>query len=104
MFKGCTVGRGRMLSRDKIACRFSETVDWNHNGVLQDWGAGLGFQVDLRKQTTFSINRGEAYERLGNFEFRKHSTSLFFATQPYKWISFSARYARGTGENFFSPP
>jgi len=82
----------------------SETVDWNHNGVLQDWAAGLGFQVDLRKQTTFSINRGEAYERLGNFEFRKHSTSLFFATQPYKWISFSARYAQGTGENFFPAP
>ena len=82
----------------------SETVDWNHNGVLQDWGAGLGFQVDLRKQTTISINRGEAYERLGNFEFRKHSTSLFLATQPYKWISLSARYARGTGENFFPPP
>ena len=82
----------------------SETVDWNHNGVLQDWGAGLGFQADLRKQTTISINRGEAYERLGNFEFRKHSTSLFLATQPYKWISLSARYARGTGENFFPPP
>ena len=82
----------------------SETVDWNHNGILQDWGAGLGFQVDLRKQTTINVNRGEAYERVGNFEFRKHSTSLSLTTQPYKWISLSTRYTRGIGENFFPPP
>src|SRR5216684_2988271 len=36
----------------------SETVDWNHAGILQDWGVGLGFQVDLKKQTTISISRG----------------------------------------------
>src|SRR5467141_653139 len=82
----------------------SETVDWNHNGILQDWGAAVGFQVDLRKQTTISVNRGEAYERLGNFEFRKHSTSLSLTTQPYNWISLSTRYTQGIGENFFPPP
>lgn len=82
----------------------SETVDWDHNGVLQDWQAAIGFQVDLAKQTTISINRGEAYERFGNFDFRKHSTSVFVTTQPYKWISFSTRYTRGIGENFFPAP
>ena len=80
---------------------FSETVDWNHNGILQDWQAALGFQLDLTKQTTISINRGEAFEFFDNVEFRKHSTSLLVATQPYKWISFSARYTTGIGENFF---
>ena len=79
----------------------SETVDWNHAGTLQDWGAALGFEVDLTKQTTISISRGEAYELFDSIEFRKHSTSLFVSTQPYKWISFSARYTTGTGENFF---
>src|SRR3989454_5447111 len=83
---------------------FSETVDWNHAGILQDWGVGLGFQVDLTKQTTISISRGEAYELFANIGFRKHSTSLLLSTQPYKWISFSARYAEGTGENFFPAP
>jgi hypothetical protein len=82
----------------------SETVDWDHNGVLQDWQAALAFQVDLRKQTTFSISRGEAYELFGGIGFRKHSTSLLAATQPYKWISFSARYTTGIGENFFPAP
>ena len=80
---------------------FSETVDWNHNGILQDWQAALGFQLDLTKQTTISINRGEAFEFFDNIGFRKHSTSLLVATQPYKWISFSARYTNGIGENFF---
>src|SRR5882724_5156250 len=80
---------------------FSETVDWNHNGLLQDWQAAIGFQVDLTKQTTLSVNRGEAFEFFDNVEFRKHSTSLLVATQPYKWISFSVRYTTGIGENFF---
>src|SRR5882762_683427 len=82
---------------------FSETVDWNHNGILQDWAAVLGFQVDLTKQTTLSVSRGEAYELFNNIDFRKHSTAILVSTQPYKWISFSARYARGIGENFFPP-
>ncbi|HEX4546145.1 MAG TPA: DUF5916 domain-containing protein [Candidatus Acidoferrum sp.] len=83
---------------------FSETVDWNHAGVMQDWGAGLGFQVDLRKRTTISISRGEAYELFQGIDFRKHSTSVLLSSQPYKWISFSARYTQGIGENFFPAP
>jgi Domain of unknown function (DUF5916) len=79
----------------------SETVDWNHAGVLQDWGVGLGFQVDLTKQTTINISRGEAYELFDGIGFRKHSTSVLFNTQPYKWISFSTRYTQGTGENYY---
>jgi hypothetical protein len=82
----------------------SETVDWNHAGVLQDWQAALGFQVDLTKQTTLSINRGEAYELFDNIGFRKHSTSVLATAQPYNWITFSARYTQGTGENFFPAP
>jgi hypothetical protein len=79
-------------------------VDWNHAGILQDWGAAVGFQVDLTKQTTIGVNRGEAYELFRNIDFRKHSTSLFVTTQPYKWISFSTRYTEGIGENFFPAP
>jgi uncharacterized protein DUF5916 len=83
---------------------FSETVDWNHNNTLQDWSAALGFQVDFTKQTTISVSRGEAYELFGGIGFRKHSTSFLISTQPYKWISFSARYTQGIGENFFPAP
>ncbi len=79
----------------------SETVDWNHANVLQDWQAALGFQVDLTKQTTISFNRGEAYELFDNIGFRKHSTSVLATAQPYNWITFSARYTQGIGENFF---
>src|SRR5216684_3327922 len=80
---------------------FSETVDWNHAGILQDWGAALGFGIDFTKQTTVTVSRGEAYELFNNIGFRKHSTSVLVATQPYKWISFSTRYTQGIGENFF---
>ncbi len=80
---------------------FNETLDWDHNGVLQDWLAAAVFQVDLTKQTTISISRGEAYELFHKIGFRKHSTSVLASAQPYKWISFSTRYTQGTGENFF---
>jgi len=79
----------------------SETVDWNHQGILQDWQAAMAFQVDLTKQTTFSLSRGEAYELFDAIGFRKHSTSFLATTQPYKWISFSGRYTQGIGENYF---
>jgi hypothetical protein len=78
-----------------------ETVDWNHNGILQDWQVALGFQLDLTKQTTIGVTRGEAYELFDSIGFRKHSSSILVTTQPYKWISFSTRYAQGIGENFF---
>jgi hypothetical protein len=81
-----------------------EIVDWNHAGILQDWQAAVGFQVDLTKQTTFTISRGEAYELFEGIDFRKHSTSISAATQPYKWISFSMRYVQGISENFFPTP
>jgi hypothetical protein len=79
----------------------SELVDWNHAGILQDWSAALGFQLDLTKQTTFSASRNEAYELFDGIDFRKHYTAFLATTQPYKWISFSARFSTGTGENFF---
>jgi hypothetical protein len=82
----------------------SETLDWDHNGVLQDWQAAVGFQVDLTKQTTVSISRGEAYELFNNIGFRRHSASVLAATQPYKWISFSARYTQGIQVNFIPAP
>lgn len=90
--------KGKIVSFGPTA---SETVDWDHEGILQDWIAALGFQVELTKQTTISISRGEAKELFDGIEFRKHSTSVFASTQPYKWISFSARYTTGIGENFF---
>jgi len=78
-----------------------EAVDWDHNKVLQDWAAALGFQIDFTRQTTFIFSRGEAYELFDNIPFRKHSTALQFTSAPYKWLSFTGRYTTGTGENFF---
>jgi len=79
----------------------SELLNWDHAGRLQDWQAALGFEVDFTRQTTLNISRGEFFELFDNINFRKHSTSALFTTQPYNWISFSTRYTQGTGENFF---
>jgi hypothetical protein len=82
----------------------SEVVDWNHAGILQDWGVAVGFQLDLTKQTTINISRGEAYELFDGIGFRRHSTSVLVATQPYKWISLSTRYTQGIQVDFFPAP
>jgi Domain of unknown function (DUF5916) len=82
----------------------SETVDWDHAGSLQDWAAALGFQVDLTRQTTFEVSRGEAYEVFDNIRFRRHSTAFFATAAPYNWLSFNARFTTGTGVNYFPAP
>jgi hypothetical protein len=79
----------------------SEVLDWDHNSVLQDWQAAIGFEIDWTRQTTLVISRGEAYELFANIPFRKHSTAIGFSSAPYKWLSFNGRYTSGTGENYF---
>ena len=79
----------------------SQLVDWDHNGVLQDWQAAIGFEIDWTRQTTLIVSRGEAYELFANIPFRKHSTAIQFSSAPYKWLSFNGRYTTGTGENYF---
>ena len=90
--------RGKVINFGPLV---SETVDWDHTGVLQDWQAAAGFEVDFAKQTTVNVSRGEAYELFGGIGFRKHSTSISVSSQPYKWAAFSGRYTQGTGENYF---
>ena len=79
----------------------TETVDWNHQGVLQDWSANAGFQVDLNPQTLLQVSRGEAYELFAGIPFRKHGTSITVNTAPARWLSLTSRFSTGTGENFF---
>jgi uncharacterized protein DUF5916 len=76
-------------------------VNWNREGRLQDWEADLGFQIDWTRQTSLNITRSEAYELFDNIPFRKHGTLVSFSTAPKKWLSFSARFTTGTGEDFF---
>jgi len=79
----------------------TETLDWNHAGVLQDWAAVAQFQLELRNQTSFTVNRGERMERFAGIDFRQHGTAVSASTQAYKWISVSARYTGGTGTNYY---
>jgi len=79
----------------------SETIAWDHNGVLQDWQAAVGVQLDLTRNTTFTVSRGEAYELFDNIPFRKHSSSVYGTSALYKWLTLTGRFASGTGENYF---
>src|SRR5438477_4713450 len=79
----------------------SETIDWDHRDVLQDWSAALGMQLDLTRNSTFTVSRGEAYEVFENLPFRKHSTSIYGTSALYKWLTLTGRFTSGIGENYF---
>jgi Domain of unknown function (DUF5916) len=79
----------------------SETVDWDHNNVLQDWQTAVGLQLDLTRNSTFTVSRGESYELFANIPFRKHSTSIYGTSAVYKWLALTGRFTTGTGENYF---
>jgi len=79
----------------------TETIDWNHNDILQDWQAAVGLQLDLTRNSTFTFSRGESYELFANIPFRKHSSSIYGTSALYKWLTLTARFTSGTGENYF---
>src|ERR1700756_3508717 len=79
----------------------SEIIDWDHDNVLQDWTAALGVQLDLTRNSTFTVSRGEGYELFDNIPFRKHSTSIYGTSPIYKWLALTGRFTSGIGENFF---
>jgi hypothetical protein len=79
----------------------TETIDWNHDTVLQDWQTAVGLQLDLTRNSTFTVSRGEAYELFANIPFRKHSTSFYGTSAIYKWLALTGRFTSGTGENYF---
>jgi hypothetical protein len=79
----------------------SETIDWDHAGVLQDWAAAVGAQLDVTRNSTFTVSRGESYELFANIPFRKHSTSIYATSALYKWLTLTGRFTSGTGENYF---
>ena len=79
----------------------SETIDWDHNDVLEDWQAAVGLQLDLTRNSTFTVSRGEAYELFANIPFRKHSTSIYGTSALYKWLTLTGRFTSGVGENYF---
>lgn len=79
----------------------TETINWDHNGVLQDWTVAIAAELDLTRNTTLTLSRGEAYELFENIPFRKHSTAIYGTSGLYKWLSLTARFTTGTGENYF---
>jgi hypothetical protein len=68
---------------------------------LQDWQAAVALQMDLTRNTTLNVSRGEAYELFANLPFRKHSTSAYATSALYKWLTLTGRFTSGTGENYF---
>jgi len=90
--------KGKVLSFGPL---LGATINWDHNGKLQDWLNVTDFQVDFARQTQVVLIRGEAFEFFAGMGFRKHSTGMTVTSQPYKWLALNGRVTSGTIENYY---
>jgi hypothetical protein len=74
---------------------------FDHRGVQQEWHVNPGFQVEMARNTFFSANHGEAFERFQNINFRHGGTGFGFHTEFFKraTIDFSHNFSRSINYN-----
>lgn len=81
----------------------TETVDWDHNGVLQDWIVRPNFSITLARQTYAQFTHSETYEYYENIGFRKHRNDVFITSDLFKWLSLTGDFNSGLGVNYYPP-
>lgn len=79
-------------------------ANWDHQGRLQDWSAGAGFKVELRRRTELEISRTEAMERFQGRDFRRHDVQAKVSGEWLDWLMVSGALARGTAIDFDPAP
>jgi hypothetical protein len=74
---------------------------FDHQGVQQEWHVNPAFQVEMARNTYFSVNYGEAFERFQNINFRHAGTGLGFHSEFFKraTIDFSHGASRSINYN-----
>lgn len=81
----------------------SQYIDWNHQGVLEDWAVRPNFSITLARQTYATLTHSETYELYENIGFRKHRNDVYITSDLYKWLSLSGDFNTGLGVNYYPP-
>jgi hypothetical protein len=79
----------------------SGSLNWDRAGHLQDWSANPQFSLELKRQTSFTIAREEAFERYQAIGFRKHYTVGVFNSEWFRWLAWSSTVVAGESVNYY---
>jgi hypothetical protein len=80
---------------------FSQNINWDHQGRLQEWWAEPSFSVDMLRMTFLSVRHTEAYELYQNIGFRTRRSRLEARSELAKHFSFYANYEFGSRINYY---
>jgi len=78
----------------------SVSVDWDHQGQLQDWYTYPMFAVNLARQSAIQVARSDAYELYLGSGFRESLNYFSFSTSFTRGFGVYASYSGGTGLNY----
>ncbi|MEO8592602.1 MAG: DUF5916 domain-containing protein [Candidatus Solibacter sp.] len=79
---------------------FSSMILFDHRGVQQEWHVSPGFQIEMARNTFFSVNRGDVFERFQNINFRHGGSGLGFHSEYFKRATMDLNYGRSTSINY----
>ncbi len=89
----------------KTLVNFGPTVtllgNRNRAGRTQDWEAGLEWNMEFTRLTSFTVSRGELYELYQGYGFRKGQTNYVFNSEWFKWLALSAIFSHGSAVNYY---
>jgi uncharacterized protein DUF5916 len=77
------------------------TINWDHQGRLQDWLVNPWINIDMTGRTQLSVGRGESFVLFRGQGFRTGMNAFSLATEWLNWLTFYAFYEHGTNVNFF---
>jgi hypothetical protein len=73
---------------------------FDHAGVQQEWHVNPGFQVEMARSTFVSVNRGEAFERYQNLNFRHGGSGFGLHTEYFKWATIDMSHGTSRSINY----
>ncbi len=83
---------------------FSTMANFDHKGVQQDWRISPGFNVEMARNTFFSVGHGEAFERYQNINFRHGGTGFGGHSEYFKRATFDASQATAIAPSSITIP
>ena len=80
--------------------QWTGSINYDHQGRLQDWSIRPEFSVAMTRTTSLSAWYEKIYELYIGEGFRRHNIGVSFSTDWWRWLSPSATFSNGTGINY----
>jgi len=75
-------------------------INYDHQGRLQDWSWGPGFNMTMTRSSMLAVWREQFYELYAGQGFRRHTNGVAAGTEWWRWMALTATFSNGTGINY----